>query len=311
MKRVMLGVCLVALLAATAARLGRERRRTGVLRMREAQRRQIQRRHCKRRKRQRQSRTRRRRRAKASRSRAKAANFASTRRPSAPEGPFCTARPPSQGGWQDRRRRRSQKGVVLTFSNCEAGGKRCTTAGQKKTGTVATEALEGTLGYVNAAEHRVGLDLAGESGPVLVKWNCEGLEYEVTGSLIGEFAPVEHARQNVPGHLRAAERSVPRRIPGDQELRRRTGRRPALPRERVRTVQRRLQGCLHLQRRKARAQRLTGAARQAAGRGARRAVAVSSPDRAVMLDHTEPVGERDASGQRRPRTPRTAPDSHS
>jgi hypothetical protein len=101
-------------------------------------------------------------------------------------GPFCTA-PSKVVGTQDTPT--VQKGVVLTFSNCEAGGKRCTTAGQK-TGTVATEALEGTLGYVNAAEHRVGLDLAGEGGPVLVKWNCEGLEYEVTGSLIGEIAPV-------------------------------------------------------------------------------------------------------------------------
>ena len=82
-----------------------------------------------------------------------------------------------------------QKGVVLTFSECEAGGKRCTTAGQK-TGVVVTEPLEGTLGYVNAAEHRVGLDLAGEGGPVMMIWSCTGLEYEVTGSLIGEISPV-------------------------------------------------------------------------------------------------------------------------
>ncbi len=82
-----------------------------------------------------------------------------------------------------------QKGVILTFSECEAGGKICTTAGQK-TGTVATEPLEGTLGYVNAAEHRIGLDLTGEGGPVMMTWSCTGLEYEVTGSLIGEISPV-------------------------------------------------------------------------------------------------------------------------
>jgi hypothetical protein len=101
-------------------------------------------------------------------------------------GPFCTG-PSKVVGKQATPT--VQKGVVLTFTRCEAGGKRCKSAGQK-TGTVVTESLEGTLGYVDAAEHRVGLDLAGEGGPVLVSWNCEGLEYEVTGSLIGEVAPV-------------------------------------------------------------------------------------------------------------------------
>jgi hypothetical protein len=101
-------------------------------------------------------------------------------------GPFCTGASKVVGKQVTPT---VQKGVVLTFSNCEAGGKRCTSAGQK-TGIVATEPLEGTLGYVDAAEHRVGLDLAGEGGPVLMSWSCTGLEYEVTGSLIGEISPV-------------------------------------------------------------------------------------------------------------------------
>jgi hypothetical protein len=102
------------------------------------------------------------------------------------KGPFCTGTSKVVGKQVTPT---VQKGVVLTFSECEAGGKRCKSAGQK-TGTVATEPLEGALGYVNAAEHRVGLDLAGEGGPVMMSWSCEGLEYEVTGSLIGEISPV-------------------------------------------------------------------------------------------------------------------------
>lgn len=101
-------------------------------------------------------------------------------------GPFCTGTSKVVGKQVTPT---VQKGIVLTFSNCEAGGKRCTSAGQK-TGIVATEPLEGTLGYVNAAEHRVGLDLTGETGPVMMIWSCTGLEYEVTGSLIGEVSPV-------------------------------------------------------------------------------------------------------------------------
>jgi hypothetical protein len=101
-------------------------------------------------------------------------------------GPFCTGPTKTVGNLATPT---TQKGVVLMFSVCEAGGKRCTTPGQK-TGNVATNALEGTLGYVNAAEHRVGIDFKGESGPDLATWSCEGLEYEVSGSLIGEITPV-------------------------------------------------------------------------------------------------------------------------
>jgi hypothetical protein len=101
-------------------------------------------------------------------------------------GPFCTGATKVVGNLTTPT---TQKGVVLTWRGCAAGGKRCNSVGEPH-GTVATNALEGTLGYVNAAEHRVGIDFKGESGPDLVSWSCEGLEYEVGGSLIGEATSV-------------------------------------------------------------------------------------------------------------------------
>jgi hypothetical protein len=101
-------------------------------------------------------------------------------------GPFCPGATKVVGNLATPT---TQKGVVLTWTGCEAGGKRCNSAGEPH-GTIVTNALEGTLGYVSAAEHRVGIDFQGESGPDLVSWNCEGLEYEVGGSLIGEVTSV-------------------------------------------------------------------------------------------------------------------------
>jgi hypothetical protein len=100
-------------------------------------------------------------------------------------GRFCTATKKVVGSLATPT---TQKGVVLTWTGCEWTGKKCESAGQPH-GTVVTNALEGTLGYVNAAEHRVGIDFTGEGGPDLASWDCEGLEFEVGGSLIGEITP--------------------------------------------------------------------------------------------------------------------------
>jgi hypothetical protein len=82
------------------------------------------------------------------------------------------------------------KGLHIVESNCFGGtSKFCTSAGQPPH-TVVSGALEGTLGYINAAEHRVGLDLQGEGGADLFDYNCEGLEEDVGGSVIGEITPV-------------------------------------------------------------------------------------------------------------------------
>jgi hypothetical protein len=82
------------------------------------------------------------------------------------------------------------KGLHIVESNCFGGTSRfCTSIGQPPH-TVDSGPLEGTLGYIDAAEHRVGLDLHGEGGADLFDYNCEGLEEQVGGSVIGEITPV-------------------------------------------------------------------------------------------------------------------------
>ena len=82
------------------------------------------------------------------------------------------------------------KGLRIVEKGCFGGTSRfCTSAGQPPH-TVVSNLLEGTLGYINAAEHRVGLDLRGEGGADLFNYNCEGLTEDVGGSAIGEITPV-------------------------------------------------------------------------------------------------------------------------
>jgi hypothetical protein len=84
----------------------------------------------------------------------------------------------------------TEHAIVISFKGCVGDGKNCTTPGQKA-GIVVSHPMVGTLGYVNASEHRVGLDLTPELGSELMTWNCEGLLYQVSGSLIGEITPVD------------------------------------------------------------------------------------------------------------------------
>jgi hypothetical protein len=91
------------------------------------------------------------------------------------------------------------EGFQITETGCVGGAglKRCTSAGQKP-GTIVSERLSGTFGYIDAAEHRVGLDLKGEpaseiefpEGPVIESFDCEGLTYEINGSAIAEVTPL-------------------------------------------------------------------------------------------------------------------------
>jgi hypothetical protein len=82
------------------------------------------------------------------------------------------------------------KGIRVVETECFGGTSRfCTTAGQKPH-TVVSNPLEGTLGYISGPEHKVGLDLKGEGGADLFDYNCEGLEEDVGGSVIGEITPV-------------------------------------------------------------------------------------------------------------------------
>ncbi len=79
--------------------------------------------------------------------------------------------------------------VISTFTGCVSLGKKCSSSGAAA-GTIKTNALEGDLGYINAAEKRVGVDLKAEGGGELAAFDCEGLEIKVTGSVIGETSPV-------------------------------------------------------------------------------------------------------------------------
>jgi hypothetical protein len=74
--------------------------------------------------------------------------------------------------------------VRLSFAGCSFIGKHCTTAGQPL-GTVLTEPLKGELGYLNKSKREVGIDFRAETGTQMAKYECEGLERVLFGSLIG------------------------------------------------------------------------------------------------------------------------------
>lgn len=74
--------------------------------------------------------------------------------------------------------------VISEFKTCESLKKKCASPGAKA-GTIKTNALKGTLGYINKAKKEVGVLLEPESGSVLAEFNCEGLEIVTTGSVIG------------------------------------------------------------------------------------------------------------------------------
>lgn len=74
--------------------------------------------------------------------------------------------------------------VISEFKTCESLGKKCASPGQKA-GTIKTNNLAGELGYINKAKKEVGVLLKAETGSVLAEFNCEGLEIVTTGSVIG------------------------------------------------------------------------------------------------------------------------------
>jgi hypothetical protein len=83
----------------------------------------------------------------------------------------------------------TEEKVVSTFKTCESLKKKCLSPGQKA-GTIVTKPLSGVLGYINKSKKEVGVALKAETGSVLAEFNCEGLEIETTGSVIGTESPV-------------------------------------------------------------------------------------------------------------------------
>jgi hypothetical protein len=82
------------------------------------------------------------------------------------------------------------KKVKMTFEGCQdsiiAGS--CETNALEE-GKIKTSELEGTLGYVEEAGKKVGLDLNPVAEP-LAKFECSGIEVEVKGGVIGELKPI-------------------------------------------------------------------------------------------------------------------------
>src|ERR1700689_3038997 len=50
--------------------------------------------------------------------------------------------------------------VVSEFTGCTSLGKKCKSTGETKAGVIKTQSLKGTLGYISAAKHEVGVDLS-------------------------------------------------------------------------------------------------------------------------------------------------------
>ncbi len=74
---------------------------------------------------------------------------------------------------------------TVTLSKCSTRGKKCNSVGAKA-GTVKTEPILTTLGYINKAENRAGVSFKAASGETTIKIECEGLKAETLGSVIGE-----------------------------------------------------------------------------------------------------------------------------
>ncbi len=73
----------------------------------------------------------------------------------------------------------------VEFKTCTSEGKKCKSAGAP-TGTIRTEKLYVMLGYIDSVKGVGTLVEGGESGEHLsAKFDCEGLEFEARGSVIG------------------------------------------------------------------------------------------------------------------------------
>lgn len=78
--------------------------------------------------------------------------------------------------------------VVISLTGCEmpAFGK-CNSAGAAR-GEIDTAPLSGSLGYIDASTHSVGVDLSGEGGAPFAEFSCEfGMTIRIVGSDVIEI----------------------------------------------------------------------------------------------------------------------------
>jgi len=90
---------------------------------------------------------------------------------------------------------KTAKNIKVIFTGCKFSSIACQSAGAAA-GEIRTNPLQGEVGYLNAAEHKVGIDLTAEEGygGVSAVFACgseagEFVHLEVTGSVVGEVLP--------------------------------------------------------------------------------------------------------------------------
>jgi hypothetical protein len=72
--------------------------------------------------------------------------------------------------------------VQVEFKTCTSEGKKCTSTNGAKSGTIKTEPLSATIGYI---EGGVGADVEAASHKLSAEFTCEGLAIKTIGSVIG------------------------------------------------------------------------------------------------------------------------------
>jgi hypothetical protein len=84
-------------------------------------------------------------------------------------------------------------GIVtrITFTSCTSGTFKCQSAGQPP-GVIVSSMLGGELGYLNAVEGTVGVDLApiNASEPDFADFECPGVRERLTGSVVGRVTTI-------------------------------------------------------------------------------------------------------------------------
>lgn len=98
--------------------------------------------------------------------------------------------------------------VVVTFHGCTAffGFVSCTSAGQPS-GTIKTNALHGTLVYLETGSAKKGMLLKPAAGTVFASFNCGGTTITVSGEVLGELVQKSHTEYTL--HFRRLANAHP------------------------------------------------------------------------------------------------------
>lgn len=100
---------------------------------------------------------------------------------------------------------------AVALSGCASRGTSCQSA-EAGAGDIDTGAIEGNLGFVDAADHDVGLELSSSAG-ALLEFSCGGTSFAVRGSVIGTV-PANKPEAKLPITFKAKKG---KQIPGGFE----------------------------------------------------------------------------------------------